>query len=106
MNKYILASFNQNKHLEISSKLHNVVLLNLKDLGYRKNIIESGSTLKENALIKAREIYKEYNTSCISDDTGLEVDSLNGAPGVFSARYAGVLASAEENMKKLLLLAA
>ena len=51
MNKYILASSNQNKHLEISSKLNNVVLLNLKDLGYRKNIIESGSTLKENALI-------------------------------------------------------
>ena len=103
MNKYILASFNQNKLLEIQSKLTDIHLLSLSDIGYKEKIIESGTTLKENALIKALSIYKKYNIPCISDDTGLEVHALDGEPGVLSARYAGIDADAHKNINKLLL---
>ena len=102
MNKYIIASSNQNKVLEITSQLKHVKILSLYDVNYDKEIIESGLTLEENASIKANTIYDYFNTSCISDDTGLEVFSLNGAPGVFSARYAGSHCNANDNMAKLL----
>jgi len=102
MNKYIFASSNKNKLLEISHKLVNIELISLTDLGYFDNIVESGCTLEENALIKAKTIYEQYNLPCISDDTGLEVYSLGNAPGVFSARYAGEDAKSEDNVKKLL----
>ena len=67
-----------------------------------KDIPETGSTLEENALIKVREIFKVTNSICISDDTGLEVEALNGAPGVFSARYSGPNCNSSENMALLL----
>ncbi len=102
MNKYIFASSNQNKFLEISQKLSNIELLNLIDLDCHDEIIESGLTLKENALIKSKTIYDKYNIPCIADDTGLEVHALNGQPGVFSARYAGEKANTHDNIKKLL----
>ena len=102
MNKYILASANKNKYIEIASRLTHVKLLSLVDVGHVDEIIESGMTLKENALIKAKTIYEKYHISSISDDTGLEVYSLNGEPGVFSARYAGLPSNAAENIKKLL----
>ena len=102
MNKYIFATSNQYKFKEVSEKLPNINLLNLSDIGFNDSIIENGRTLEENALIKANVIYKKYNISCISDDTGLEVDALGGGPGVFSARYAGIPADSKKNIAKLL----
>jgi len=102
MNKYILASSNKHKLLEIEDALPDFELMNLDTLGYHKEIIESGLTLEENALIKARTIFKEYKIACIADDTGLEVDCLDGKPGVYSARYAGVSCIALNNINKLL----
>lgn len=102
MNKYIFASSNQNKLLEISQQLSNIELLSLKDINFNDEIIESGLTLQENALIKSKTIFDKYDIPTIADDTGLEVNALNGAPGVISARYAGKKANALENIKKLL----
>ena len=102
MSKYILASSNKSKLKEISHKLSSVELLSLEKLGYSDEIIESGVTLEDNAFIKANTIYSHYNMSCISDDSGLEVYSLDNAPGVLSARYAGAEASSEDNIRKLL----
>ncbi|MDD3521489.1 MAG: RdgB/HAM1 family non-canonical purine NTP pyrophosphatase [Bacteroidales bacterium] len=71
-------------------------------LGFSGEIPETGLTLEENALQKARYIWDIYHIPCFADDTGLEVDALKGAPGVFSARYAGPACSHRENVKKLL----
>ena len=65
MNKYIFASFNKNKYLEIESQLNQIELISLTDLGYNKKIIESGSNLEENALIKSNTIYHKYHLPCI-----------------------------------------
>ena len=73
-------------------------------LGFSGEIPETGATLKENALQKAEFIWEKFGKPCFADDTGLEVDSLNGAPGVYSARYAGEACSPTENVKKLLRL--
>ena len=102
MNKYIFASFNKHKLIEISNQLSNVDIQSLYDLGYPHEIVEHGANLQENALIKAKVIYEKYNIPCISDDTGLEVLALDYAPGVYSARYAGKNATAEENINKLI----
>ena len=102
MNKIILASNNPNKLIEFRAIFTNHNIISLSDIGFNKDIPETGSTLEDNALIKVREIYKLTNAICISDDTGLEVEALNGAPGVFSARYAGEPSNATENIKKLL----
>ena len=102
MNKYIFASSNKNKILELSNKLSSLNILSLQDVGFYDEIIESGSTLEENASIKARTIYDKYKIPCISDDTGLEVDYLNGEPGVFSARYAGEPSNSNNNIRKVL----
>ncbi|MFA5301928.1 MAG: RdgB/HAM1 family non-canonical purine NTP pyrophosphatase [Bacteroidales bacterium] len=71
-------------------------------LGFSGEIPETGATLKENALQKAAFIREKFGMPCFADDTGLEVDALNGAPGVYSARYAGEACSPSENVKKLL----
>ena len=102
MNKIILASNNPNKLIEFRAIFANHNIISLSDIGFNKDIPETGSTLEDNALIKVREIFKLTNAICISDDTGLEVEALNGAPGVFSARYAGEPSNATENIKKLL----
>ncbi|MBF25389.1 MAG: non-canonical purine NTP pyrophosphatase, RdgB/HAM1 family [Flavobacteriales bacterium] len=102
MNKYIFASSNPNKLLEISKQLSHLELLSLNDVEYFDEIIESGMNLRENALIKSKTIFDKYNIATIADDTGLEVYALNGEPGVFSARYAGQQANAHENINKLL----
>jgi XTP/dITP diphosphohydrolase len=78
-------------------------LLSLKDLGFFDDIPEDFDTLEENASQKAWFIYKNYNHDCFADDTGLEVDSLNGEPGVFSAGYAGSQKKSQDNIQKLLL---
>ena len=102
MNKIILASNNPNKLIEFRSIFTNHRIISLSELGFYKDIPETGSTLEENALIKVREIFKVTSSTCISDDTGIEVCALNGAPGAFSARYAGEPSNAKENIKKLL----
>jgi XTP/dITP diphosphohydrolase len=99
----IFGTHNANKVLEISKLLpSHFKLLSLKDLNHNTAIVENGATLKENALIKAKTIHRLYRKNCFADDSGLEVKVLNGAPGVYSARYAGNHKSDEDNTVKLL----
>lgn len=100
--KILLATHNANKAEEIRALLPHVEFVTLKELNDFEEIIEDGATLQENALIKARAGVARHNLPCLADDTGLLVDALDGAPGVYSARYAGEPANAENNMSKLL----
>ncbi len=79
-----------------------VVVKTLQDLNCDDDIPETGDTLEENALIKARYVYQKFGVACFADDTGLEVEALNGKPGVLSARYAGEAKNADDNMNLLL----
>lgn len=102
--KLIFASHNQNKVIEIKKIMPSsikIISLNEINLGVSE-IEETGKTLEENALIKARFVYEKTGENCFADDTGLEVETLNGEPGVYSARYAGPEKSSEKNMFKLL----
>lgn len=99
----IFSSHNNHKISEIQKILpENVNLLTLKDLNFKEEIDETASTLAENAFIKARAIYHIHQLNCFADDSGLEADELNGAPGVYSARYAGLQKNNEDNISKLL----
>lgn len=99
----IFATNNQNKIKEISSILGNAfTLLSLKDAGIEIDIPEPWDTLEDNAKEKSGTIEKLTQQNCFSEDTGLEVEALNGEPGVKSARYAGDDANAEKNIDKLL----
>lgn len=99
----LFASHNQNKVNEISALLDGKIKIqSLNDVGIFDEIEEYGKTLTENALIKARFVFDKTKQSCFADDTGLLVDALNGAPGVLSARYAGVEKNADKNMDLLL----
>lgn len=101
--KIVFATNNQHKLSEIRQILGGrVEVLSLNDIGCNVDIPETGSTLEENALQKAQYVYDHYHIDCFADDTGLEVDALNGAPGVYSARYAGDGHDSEANMTKLL----
>ena len=102
MKKLIFATHNPNKLIEIKSAVNSFEVVGLKEIDIQEDIAETGATLEENALIKSQYIYQKTGLSCFADDTGLEVDALNGRPGVYSARYAGEQATAEANMKKLL----
>ncbi len=103
MNKIIFASNNKNKADEIRMILgSDYEIITLKEAGIDIEIPEPHHTLKENAIEKATVIHKMTNANCFSEDTGLEVEVLNGAPGVFSARYAGENAGAADNIEKLL----
>jgi XTP/dITP diphosphohydrolase len=96
-------SHNQHKVQELSKLVSSKIeILSLGDIGVSDKIEETGTTLEENALIKASYVYNKYNISCFADDTGLEVEALNGAPGVLSARFAGEPANNEKNIDKLL----
>jgi len=77
-------------------------ILSLEDIGIFQEIPETQNTLEGNSLQKARYVFDTCNLNCIADDTGLEVDALNGAPGVFSARYAGLPADSDKNIQLLL----
>ena len=77
-------------------------LITLADLDYNDELEESSTLLEENALEKANHIYDEFKMNCFSEDTGLEIEALNGAPGAMSARYAGEEKDADENMNKVL----
>ena len=99
----IFATANLHKLEEAQNILNNdVTLVTPAHFGYTKEIPETGNTLEENAMIKARTIWNALHQNCFADDTGLEVSALNGAPGVFSARYAGLHADMKANMEKLL----
>ncbi|MGO4906415.1 non-canonical purine NTP diphosphatase [Flavobacterium sp. W20_MBD1_R3] len=101
--KLIFASSNHNKILELQSILpKTITILSLESIGCFEDIPETSDTIEGNAIQKANYITEKYGLDCFADDTGLEVDSLNGAPGVYSARYAGLQRSADDNMTKLL----
>ena len=89
--RIVFATNNQHKLSEISSILgDSIEVLSLKDIDCDVDIPETGTTLEENALQKAQYVYDHYHIDCFADDTGLEVDALDGAPGVYSARYASM----------------
>lgn len=99
----VFASNNKNKILEIQSMLPETIkILSLEDIGCTEDIPETAATLEGNAILKANYVTDKYGYDCFADDTGLEVESLNGEPGVYSARYAGEQRNAEDNMNKLL----
>ncbi len=99
----IIATNNTHKVKEIRAALSDEFkILSLEEVGICEEIPEDQDTLEGNALQKARFIYEKYGRNCFADDTGLEVEALNGAPGVYSARYAGASCNAEDNMDKLL----
>jgi non-canonical purine NTP pyrophosphatase (RdgB/HAM1 family) len=102
--KIVFATNNQNKLIEVRNILGNQFdIVSLKDIGCYEDIPEKGQTLKDNALIKAQYVYDKYHVNCFADDTGLECDALGGAPGVYSARYAGGKGhDSQANMTKLL----
>lgn len=101
----IFATHNHHKLKEIQSILpSSIQLISLDDIGYSNEIEENGTTLEENAMVKCKHIVQVTNQNCFADDTGLEVDSLNGAPGVYSARFAGLQKSDEDNIEKLLIM--
>lgn len=99
----VFATNNLNKLSEVQKMLpESIQLLSLKDINCFDDIEETATTLEGNAQIKANHITEKFGYNCFADDTGLEVKSLNGEPGVYSARYAGEPANAENNMQKLL----
>ena len=113
--KIVFATNNEHKLSEIRAILgSSFEVVSLADIGCHEDIPETGTTLEENALMKAEYIYNKYHLSCFADDTGLEVEALNGAPGVYSARYAamativpagspaGISHDSEANMTRLL----
>ncbi|MBQ8450600.1 MAG: non-canonical purine NTP diphosphatase [Bacteroidaceae bacterium] len=101
--KLVFATNNKHKLQEVRDIIGSgVEILSLADINCNDDIPETADTLDGNALIKARYIYEKYNLNCFADDTGLEVDALDGAPGVYSARYAGDEHDSEANMRKLL----
>jgi len=99
----IFATHNKHKSKEIKKLASDVVLIrNLNDIGYETEIPETGTTLKANALEKCQFVKKSVSSPVFADDTGFEVDALNGAPGVYSARYAGEPKGTKANLQKLL----
>lgn len=101
--KIILATHNADKRKEMMAALTdlNVEILSLVDFPQVGEIVEDGETLTENAIIKAKAVFDITGIPAISDDTGLSVDALHGAPGVYSARYAGENATYDDNVEKL-----
>jgi XTP/dITP diphosphohydrolase len=94
--KIVFATNNEHKLSEIRAILGpSFDVVSLADIGCHEDIPETGKTLEENALMKAEYVYNKYHLSCFADDTGLEVEALNGAPGVYSARYAAIVPAGE-----------
>ena len=101
--KLIFATHNKNKLKEVKSLIPNTIeLLSLDDINLLEEIEETATTIEGNALLKAQTIYKQTGINCFADDSGLLVDALDGAPGVYSARYAGEHKSDSDNLEKLL----
>jgi XTP/dITP diphosphohydrolase len=101
--KLVFATNNLNKLKEVQSLMpQHISLLSLKDIGCFEDIPETQDTIEGNAIQKATYIKSNYGYDCFADDTGLEVDTLNGEPGIYSARYAGKQRNANDNTNKLL----
>ena len=101
--KIVFATNNPNKLKEIKNLMpKGIEIVSLQEIGCTEDIPETGDTLEANALEKAHYLKKHYGYDCFADDSGLEVEALNGAPGVYSARYAGAQRSALANMTKLI----
>lgn len=101
--KLVFATHNLNKFKEVQFLMpKNIELLSLTDIKCFEEIPETATTIEDNAILKAEYVKNHYGLDCFADDTGLEVNALNGAPGVYSARYAGETKSATANMQKLL----
>ena len=101
--KLIFASGNKHKLQELQSKLaSHIQLVSMRDEGFSGEIEEPGKTLEENARIKAKFIFERFGENCLADDSGIEIEALNGEPGVYSARYAGENCSFLDNNLKVL----
>ncbi len=101
--KIVFATNNHHKIQEIQALLPtHIEILSLESIGCFEEIPETATTIEENAVMKANYVLEHYGFDCFADDTGLEVESLHGEPGVFSARYAGEARNADDNMDKLL----
>ena len=99
----IFATHNRHKVSEVQAMLPaGIHVRSLSDLGCDEDIPETANTLQGNALQKAQFVYERYNCNCFADDTGLEIDALDGRPGVYSARYAGEGCSFDDNVRKVL----
>jgi XTP/dITP diphosphohydrolase len=99
----VFATNNRHKLEEVATKIKGEFkLLTLNDIGCTDDIEETGTTFKENASIKSHYIYQKYKLNCFGDDSGLEIDALNGEPGVYSARYAGEHGNHAANISKVL----
>ena len=102
--KLVFASNNKNKIKEIQNLLpDDIQILSLEDIGCYEDIPETADTIEGNAILKADYVTKNYGYDCFADDSGLEVNALDGAPGVYSARYAGEQKNDQDNIDKLLL---
>lgn len=102
MNNIVFATSNSHKLAELRQILPHYEISGLADIGITEDIPETGKTLQENALIKAQYLFDKTGKPSFSEDTGLEVDSLSGAPGVHTARYAGDARDPNQNMELLL----
>ncbi len=101
--KIVFATNNANKLKEVQAMLpESIEILSLKDISCLEDIPETSETIEGNSILKADYVSKNYSFDCFADDTGLEIESLNGEPGVYSARYAGEPADSERNMDKVL----
>jgi XTP/dITP diphosphohydrolase len=101
--KLVFATNNQNKILEVQQMIpSNIEIISLESIGCFEEIPETADTIEENAIMKANYVTEKYGYDCFADDTGLEVEALNGEPGVFSARYAGAQRNSDDNMNKVL----
>ena len=102
--KIVFATNNKHKLDEVRKIVAgNIEIISLEDIGCYDDIPETADTLEGNALLKAKYVKEKFGFDCFADDTGLEVETLNNAPGVYSARYAGEAHDSEANMQKLLL---
>jgi XTP/dITP diphosphohydrolase len=101
--KLVFATNNKNKILEVQQMLPvSIEIISLESIGCFEEIPETAATIEENAIMKANYVTEKYGYDCFADDTGLEVEALNGEPGVFSARYAGKQRNSDDNMNKVL----
>lgn len=105
MRKLVFATNNEHKLAEVKAILEPYfTIVSLADLNFYEDIAETANTLEGNALLKAQFIHDKFGLDCFADDTGLEVEALDGEPGVYSARYAGDQRKSCDNMKKVLTL--
>jgi XTP/dITP diphosphohydrolase len=103
MHQLVFATNNAHKLEEVAAKIEGQIkLLSLNDINCTDDIAETGETFRENASIKSHYIYNKYKLDCFGDDSGLEIDALNGEPGVYSARYAGEHGNHDANINKVL----